>query len=62
MVKQIKEQVDILCRHVEGGAIDLEFISLHAMHLSQLATFLRTDNRASEISRRQDEFLDVLCG
>jgi hypothetical protein len=59
MVKQIKEQVEILCHHVGQGEIDLEFIALHALHLSQLATFLRS-KQVPEISKRQEEFLYLI--
>jgi hypothetical protein len=59
MVKQIKEQVDILSCHVVRGDIDTDFVSLHAEHLSQLANGLRLD-RNSEISKRHKEFLRLL--
>ena len=57
MVKQIKEQAEILCQHVQSGDIDLEFVALHALHLSQLADFLRADKIASEILKGQKEFM-----
>ena len=59
MVKQIKEQVDILSCHIDRGEIDTDFVSLHAAHLSQLANGLSLD-RESEISKRQKEFLRLL--
>lgn len=61
MVKQIKEQVEILCQHVQCDDIDLEFVAMHAMHLSQLASLLSDDNRATEVSKRQKEFLHLLA-
>jgi hypothetical protein len=59
MVKQIKEQVELLCNHVERGTMNLEFIALHALHLSQLATFLIAE-QSPEISKRQEEFLRLI--
>ena len=43
MVKQIKEQVDILGEHVEHDEIDLEFVEMHARHLAQLAMIRRIE-------------------
>ena len=59
MVKQITEQVDILSEHVKCGPVDLEFISLHAWHISQLAAFVRKEQLA-EVAKRQEEFLQLL--
>ena len=62
MSKQIQEQIVLLRDHVDRGHLDLEFISLHARHLLQLADYLRQEKLASEISDRQREFMRLVGG
>ena len=67
MVKQIEEQVEILRRHVSGGEIDLNFVGLHAAHLSQLAYSglagnyaQETSAKATAINERRQEFMRLI--
>ncbi|MHB8636086.1 MAG: hypothetical protein ACYC96_06405 [Fimbriimonadaceae bacterium] len=67
MVKQIEEQVKTLCRHVSGGAIDINFVALHAAHLSQLADSglagnyaQETSAKAAAINHRREEFMRLI--
>ena len=60
MVKQIREQTEILCQHVQSDDMDLEFVAMHALHLSQLASYVGPNKKTSEISKRQKEFLSAI--
>ena len=59
MVKQIKEQVEILAEHVNHDDFNIEFLSLHAQHLAQLAALLAKE-QLCETSKRQIEFLRLI--
>jgi hypothetical protein len=62
MVKQIKEQVEILAQHLTHAEIDLLFVSEHALRLSQIADDLRAFGVASETTTRHEEFMRKLDG
>jgi hypothetical protein len=59
MLKQIREQVEILCAHVERGEVDLVFVEMHATHLAQLAMNKRVEIEQRDTKSRED-FMHLL--